>query len=216
MAKKPSRDMLTTGLVGGYLLASAWGVLLSGVLIVLVGGGTGTMSALDVFESGFATLMITLGIVFVLLWLGGVICEAIGWVALGRLYPGMAPVIGWIEGAIPILAIMLTGITLGLAEGGITGHVIIVMQLVHFALAGMWMVRHHHPPHTPTLPATLGYALALIGGLTLYVLGLAEQSAEIMTYVLLITLLAGATIAHLGTAIMFGRSRALADSLETF
>ena len=62
----------------------------------------------------------------------------------------------------------------------------------------------------------LGYGLALLSGATLYILALAEARAEMLLVVLLFTYSTGAAIAHFGTAIVLGKSRALADSVNTF
>lgn len=208
MATKPSRDMLTTGLVGSYLLASAWGIMLLGTIVVLLGGMSKLDASLGMAFGGFA-------VVAGLLWLGGAICEAVGWVGLGRLYPGMPSWIGWIEGALPILTLIMTVVmitVLDFVEPG--AHFLVVVQILHFLLAGLWMATHG--PRGLTLPGAIGYALALIGGVTIYVLAMTRTDVETLALVLLVVFLTGGMIAHLATGIVFARSRALADSVNTF
>ena len=205
---KPSRDMLTTGLVGSYLLASAWGILLLGAVVVLVAGTQSLDAAMGATFAGFA-------VVAGLLWLGGAICEAVGWIGLARLYPGLAAGIGWLEGSLPVLTLIIFAISvsvLDFSEG--TLHFLAIMQILHFGGALGWMLTHG--PRGTTTPAAVGYGIALAGGITLYLLALTGTNPELLGLVLFVAFLAGGTAAHLATGLFFGRSRALADSVNTF
>lgn len=205
---KPSRDMLTTGLVGSYLLASAWGIMLLGSIVVLFGGFKSLDASLGVTFAGFA-------VVAGILWLGGAICEAIGWVGLGRLYPGLPPWIGWLEGSLPVLTLLIFAVLVAMldfSEGA--AHFMVLLQITHFLLAFLWMVTHG--PRGLTAPAAIGYGLALAGGVTLYALALTGTDIEIFGLVLLIALLSGGTIGHLATGLFFSKTRVIADSVNTF
>lgn len=206
MAKKPSRDMLTAGVVGSYLIASAWLIVLLGTIVAIMGG-------IQSFEVGWVFGMF--GVIAGLLWIGGAVCEGIGWIALGRLYPGTPPLIGWIEASLPVVGIfILTFAVTTFSAGPAMGHIVVLIQATHYFLAFLWLVTHG--PRSRTLPAALGYGLALLSGATLYILALAEARAEMLLVVLLFTYSTGAAIAHFGTAIVLGKSRALADSVNTF
>lgn len=208
MAAKPSRDMLTAGLVGSYLLASAWGIMLLGTLIILLQG-------LSSFDAELGGTLAGFGAIAVLLWLGGAVCEGIGWIGLGRLYPGLPSFLGWLEGAMPVMALLALVVTLAMFdfnEG--LAHFMILVQLAHFTLAFLWML--NHKPRRQTVGAVIGYGLGLAAGGTLYALALAQAEVESIALLLLVVLLAGGTIAHLSTGIFFGKSRALADSVNTF
>jgi len=205
---KPSRDMLTTGLVGSYLLASAWGIMLLGAVVILVSGVNSLDASLGMAFGGFA-------IVAGILWLGGAICEAIGWIGLGRLYPGLPPWIGWLEGSLPVITLIIFAVLVAMldfSEGA--AHFMLWLQIAHFLGAFLWMVTHG--PRGLTMPAAVGYGLALAGGLTLYALALTKTEIEIIGLILLVALLAGGTIGHLATGLFFGRTRVLADSVNTF
>jgi|GEM_PF-3323118 len=208
MAKKPSRDMLTTGLVGSYLLASAWGLMLLGTLVLLMGGMNSLDTQLGMTFGAFA-------VIAGLLWLGGAICEAIGWMGLGRLYPGLPGGIGWLEASLPVLTLVLFVVMVSLLDFVEAGaHFMAILQITHFLTAGLWMATHG--PRRVTLPAAIGYGLALAGGCTLYALAIARSNPEVMGLVLLVIFLAGGTVAHLGTGVVFAKNRALADSVNTF
>ena len=73
-----------------------------------------------------------------------------------------------------------------------------------------------HGPRNLTVPAAVGYGLALVGGIVLYVCALARIDIEAFALVLMVAFLSGGTAAHLATAILFSRSRTLADSVNTF
>ncbi len=206
MAKKPSRDMLTAGVVGSYLMASAWLIVVMGTIVAIMGG-------IRSFEMGWVFGM--LGVIAGLLLIGGTVCEGIGWIALGRLYPGTPALIGWLEAALPVIILFIFSFALTTFRADpAMGHVVVVLLATHLFLAFLWMVTHQ--TRARTLPAALGYGLALLSGVTLYILALAEARAEMLQVVLLFTYATGAAIAHFGTAIVFGKSRALADSVNTF
>jgi len=208
LAIKPSRDMLTTGLVGSYLLASAWAIMLLGTIVVLLGGVNKLDANLGMAFGGFA-------VVAGLLWIGGAICEAVGWAGLGRLYPGLPSWIGWLEGSLPILTLIMVVVmitVLDFVEAG--AHFLFALQVLHFLTAGLWMATHG--PRGLTTPGAVGYALALAGGVTLYALAMTHTDIETLALVLLVMFLAGGMVAHLATGILFARSRALADSVNTF
>lgn len=205
---KPSSSMLTTGLVGSWLLASAWAVMLLGAIVLLF-TGVGTLDMqIGMSIGGFA-------VIAGLLWLGGAVCEGIGWIGLGRLHPGLPPVIGWLEAALPPLSLILFAVAITMLDlPDVIAHLMVILFLSHFLLAFVWMLRHG--PRGLTVPAAIGYGLALAGGLTLYACALARVDVEAFALVLLVAFLTGGTAAHLATALLFSRSRALADSINTF
>lgn len=200
--------MLTTGLVGSYLLASAWGIMLLGTLVLLISGTSSLDQSMGLTFGAFAVIA---GI----LWLGGAICEAVGWIGLGRLYPGLPRWIGWLEGSLPVLTLIMFVVmitVLDFVESG--AHFLAILQITHFLTAGLWMATHG--PRRVTLPAAIGYGLALAGGCSLYALAIARADPEVFGLVLLVVFLAGGTVAHLGTGTLFAKNRALADSVNTF
>lgn len=205
---RPSRDMLTTGLVGSYLLASAWGLMLLGVIIILIQGTSSFDMALGASMGGFA-------VVAGLLWLGGAVCEGIGWVGLGRLYPGLPTFVGWLEASLPVLTLLILAIVVAMldfSEG--VAHLMTTLQLTHFLLAMLWMLTHG--PKRQTVPAAVGYGLTFACGVVLYLLAMSGSNVETLGLLLVVALLAGGVIAHLATGLFFGKSRALADSVNTF
>lgn len=206
MAKKPSRDMLTAGVVGSYLMASAWSLVLLGVIVAIMGG-------IQSLETGW--IFGIFGVIAGLLWIGGAVCEGIGWIALGRLYPGTPPIIGWLEASLPVVGIIiLTFAVTTFRAAPMMGHIVVVLQATHFLLAFLWLVTHG--PRARNLPAGIGYGLALVSGVTLYILALSETRTEMGLIVLMFSYATGAAIAHFGTAVVLGKSRALADSVNTF
>ncbi len=205
---RPSRDMLTTGLVGSYLLASAWGLMLLGVIIILFQGTSSFDIAMGASMGGFA-------VVGGLLWLGGAVCEGVGWVGLGRLYPGLPTFVGWLEGSLPVLTLLILAVVVAMldfSEG--VAHVMMILQLTHFLLAMLWMLTHG--PKRQTVPAAVGYGLAFVCGVVLYLLAMSGSNVETLGLLLVVALLAGGVMAHLATGLFFGKSRALADSVNTF
>ena len=205
---RPSRDMLTTGLVGSYLLASAWSIMLLGTLVLLLGGVTSLDESVGFAFGVFA-------VIAGLLWLGGAICEGIGWIGLGRLYPGMPRWIGWLEAALPVMVLLVFAVMATVLDFIAAGvHFLALLAILQYVAAGMWMATHG--PRAATLPAAIGYGLALAGGCTLYALALTQSDPEMFGLVLLVIFLAGGAIAHLGTGVLFSKNRALADSVNTF
>lgn len=208
MAKKPSRDMLTAGLVGSYLLASAWGILFISALIMLFVGSDNVGLQLGVNLAGIA-------IISGVLWVGGAICEGIGWIGLGRLHVGLPRVIGWLEGSLPVLSLVGLGIvTSAFRSAEAVAHGLIILQIAHYSLALAWLLPRR--PRARALPAVIGYGLALAGGVGIYVLALVRAEPELVMTTLVFMGLGGATVAHLSTGLFFASQRLLADSVNTF
>lgn len=208
MAKKPSRDMLTAGVVGSYLLASAWGILFVSALILLFVGSDDIGFQLGVNLAGIA-------IISGVLWVGGAVCEGIGWVGLGRLHVGLPRIIGWLEGSLPVASLVGVAIvSTAFRNAEAVVHGLIILQLLHYVLALAWLLPRR--PRGRALPAVIGYALALIGGGTLYALALARVEPQVVMTTLVFIGLGGATIAHLSTGLFFASQRLLADSVNTF
>ncbi|MBL8785433.1 MAG: hypothetical protein JNJ59_11060 [Deltaproteobacteria bacterium] len=209
MARKPSRDMLSAGLVGSYLLASVWGFIFILALLGLLDNG----NIVDFFNGA---VLIIFGFLCGMVWIGGAICEGIGWIGVGRLHDDMPRAIGWLEASLPILSVLTFFVQLGSnfhADFTVI-HILIIFQLLHYLLAFAWLLTCK--PRARSLPASIGYALALIGGGGLYALAVARADPQVYMTTLVLVGLGGATVAHLSTGLFFASQRVLVDSINTF
>jgi hypothetical protein len=200
-----SPDMIVTGAVGSYLIGACWLILLLTVAFSSVNADRG----LDFFMA----VGIGVGMVSILLWVGGCICEGIGWIGLRRLHPGLAGPVGWITVTLPatFFLFMMVGAA-GLETGVI--HLLMLVQVALYVMILVFLFGRIGD-RSRTLPAIVGFAIALVGILGFYVMALSERFLA-GNIVFLFIALTGMALGHLSLGNYFRYSAAMARSLDAF
>ena len=148
---------------------------------------------------------------FILLWVGGCVCEGIGWIGAARLHGGLAATIGWATCTLPAIYffIIVVGaaidapavlILIGLIEGGL------YLCTLVFAL--------RRQNRAVVLPVSFGSVFAILGVLGLMV-SVAIQSpvaAIVFSYVGV----CGMAITHFALATYFRGAAREARALDVF
>lgn len=200
--KRASPEMITTGQVGSYLTGAAWGVLFFAMIL-------GTASSLK--ESAIWSAGIGGGLVFILLWVGGCVCEGIGWIGLARLRGALAATIGWVTCTLPATYFLL--LVLGAAtEAPGVFYVVILIQVSLYSLVLVHVLSRHE--RGVKLPVAIGLVLAIVGILGLMIFAYSIDLGP--TAVFLYVALSGMALSHLALASYFRLAAREARALDVF
>lgn len=200
---RPSPEMIVTGAVGAYLTGAAWVVLLLSLALGMFGG----------FDGGvWWSAGLGVGMVFVLLWVGGCICEGIGWIGVNRLHRGLAAPIGWATCTLPATYFILFLVGAG-AESIAVFYLVMLIQVTLYAVAFVYMLHRREPG--ATLPALVGYGLAVVGLLGAVLIVSADRGAKVGVVFVYIAA-SGMALAHLAVGTWFRRAAREARALDVF
>jgi len=200
--KRASPEMITTGHVGAYLTGAAWGIMFFAIIL----GSSGGFGERTIWSAGVGG-----GILFVLLWVGGCVCEGIGWIGLARMRGPLAATIGWITCTLPATYFLLLMVGAGLDSPAVV-YLMVLVQLSLYVLVLIHILGRRE--RAVKLPVAIGLVLALIGilGLTIAAMNLEPGSSLVLFYVAL----SGMALTHLALASYFRLAAREARALDVF
>ncbi len=205
MRGRVSPELIVTGAVGSYLIGACWIIL----FLTVAFSSANSDKSLNFFMS----LGIGVGLVSVLLWVGGCICEGIGWIGMRRLNPGIAGFIGWATATLPATYFLLLILGAGGLEAGVI-HVFVIVQLTLY-LSTVVFLLGRKGDRSRTLPAIVGFVIAILGILGFYVMALSERFLA-GNIVFLFVALGGMAIGHLAMGSYFKYAANVARELDVF
>lgn len=205
MRERVSPELIVTGAVGSYLIGSCWIIL----LLTVVFSSANSDQSLNFFM----TVGVGVGLISVLLWVGGCICEGIGWIGMRRLNPGVAGFIGWTTATLPATYFLLLMIGAAGLESGVI-HLLVIIQLTLY-LSTLVFLFGRKGDRSRTLPAIAGFVIAILGILGFYVLALSERFMA-GNIVFLFIALSGMAIGHLALGSYFKYAANVARELDVF
>lgn len=200
-----SPEMLVTGAVGSYLIGACWAVLLVTAAVTVMSVETGA--------DFYLSVGVGVGMISILLWVGGCVCEGIGWIALRRMHPGVASFVGFATATLPGtygIVLMMSA----MSDSAAAFHLLVWMQLTLYACVLAYTLARSGD-RSRLLPATVGFALAVVGILGLYLTTLAEPGST-GSIVFLFVALGGMAIGHLALGNYFRHTAAMARALDSF
>lgn len=194
--------MITTGHVGAYLTGAAWGILFIAILL----GSSGQFGESAIWSAGVGG-----GLVFVLLWVGGCVCEGIGWIGLSRIRGALAATIGWITCTLPATYFLLLMLGAGMDSPAVF-YLVILVQVSLYVLVLVHVLGRRE--RAVKLPVVIGLVLAIVGiiGLTIAASNLEPGSSAVLFYVAL----SGMALTHLALASYFRLAAREARALDVF
>lgn len=200
--KRASPEMITTGQVGAYLTGAAWGVLFFAMIL----GTAGQLKESSLWSAGVGG-----GLVFILLWVGGCVCEGIGWIGLARMRGALAGTIGWITCTLPATYFLLLMVGAAFDGPGIL-YVVILVQVSLYVLVLVHILGRRE--RAVKLPVAVGLVLAIVGilGLTIAASNLELGPSAVLFYVTL----SGMALTHLALASYFRMAAREARALDVF
>lgn len=199
--KRASPEMIVTGAVGSYLVGSAWASAMLALMLGMVGVG----------QSASISLGVGVGLLFVLLWLGGCVCEGIGWIGVARLHGGLAAFIGWVTCTLPATYFVL--MMLGAAAQAPAVLVLMgVIQVGLYLSALVFAVQRKD--RTVVLPVVFGTGLAILGILGFVMAATVRSTA--LSLVFFYVGVCGMIIAHFAFATYFRSAARQARALDVF
>lgn len=200
--KRASPEMITTGHVGAYLTGAAWGILFIAILL----GSSGQFGESAIWSAGIGG-----GLVFVLLWVGGCVCEGIGWIGLSRMRGALAATIGWITCTLPATYFLLLMLGAGMDSPAVF-YLVILVQVSLYVLVLVHVLGRRE--RAVKLPVAIGLVLAIVGiiGLTIAASNLEPGSSAVLFYVAL----SGMALTHLALASYFRLAAREARALDVF
>lgn len=194
--------MITTGHVGAYLTGAAWGILFIAILL----GSSGQFGESAIWSAGIGG-----GLVFVLLWVGGCVCEGIGWIGLSRMRGALAATIGWITCTLPATYFLFLMLGAGMDSPAVF-YLVILVQVSLYVLVLVHVLGRRE--RAVKLPVAIGLVLAIVGiiGLTIAASNLEPGSSAVLFYVAL----SGMALTHLALASYFRLAAREARALDVF
>lgn len=200
--KRASPEMITTGTVGAYLTGSAWAVVLLAVAL----GTAGQFRESMLWSTGIGG-----GLVFVLLWVGGAVCEGIGWLGVSRLHGPLAAILGWVTCTLPATYFLLLVLGAATESPGVF-YLMVLIQLGIYTMMLVHILKRRD--RAVVWPVVTGLALGMIGiiGVVLSPTSEAFGSVAIFFYVAF----SGMAIAHLSLSGYFRGAAREARALDVF
>lgn len=194
--------MITTGHVGAYLTGAAWGILFFAIIL----GSSGQFGESAIWSAGVGG-----GLVFVLLWVGGCVCEGIGWIGLARMRGPLVATIGWITCTLPATYFLLLMLGAGMDSPAVF-YLVIFVQVSLYVLVLVHILGRRE--RAVKLPVAIGLVVAIVGiiGLTIAASNLEPGSSAVLFYVAL----SGMALTHLALASYFRLAAREARALDVF
>jgi hypothetical protein len=197
--------MLVTGAVGSYLMGACWIVLLLTAAV--------TIMSVQKSANWFYSIGIGGGMISIMLWVAGCVCEGIGWIALRRLHPGVASFVGFATATLPGtygIVLMMSAMN----DSATAFHLLVWMQLTLYACV-LAFILARTGDRARLMPATSGLALAMVGIIGVYLTMLVEPGS-VASVVFVFAALGGMSVGHLALGNYFRHSAAMARALDSF
>ena len=219
MATPPSptpatRGLLTTGLVGGWLAGSAFGLIL---LVFLVTGVASVAGRTNAFDS-FAMSAGVVAFLSLLLWVGGMVCCIIGWFGLAALYRP-AIVVAWLGIATMVLALVtpIQAPFIRSCDGLRMFISFAVLVLMGFYAAQIFVWMRTGAARGAARLTMVGSALVVASALFGLVMMWAVPEEPSLLYIIAAYAApTGGLLAHLGSGLAMARERATVKALQSF
>lgn len=214
MRTQQARGLLTTGIVGGWLTASAWAIA---TLVILFAVFAAAKTEMGGFDFAFGAGMFVLLALFV--WLGGMVCTIVGWFGMATLHRGMGRLMAWLSIVVTALAVIVPSSvpTMGSKDSVVTlALVSMAVWVGYYVLNAIFWATRGRARGLARL-SVVGSIITATAVAIMMVLGVGNAAAvSELTLIVLIAAPFGAVLAHLGCGLAMGRERQTAQELASF